>query len=85
MSDRVLILVIEWGAALWVALWLAELAYKEWFSPKVKRNAYWLDREPLECPACGEIALVGVGIVRPRKGHAFVEYECEECKHYETH
>jgi hypothetical protein len=79
-----MILVVEVGAVLWVGTWLAEAAYKEFISRKPKRRAFGLDSKPTECPACGEIELRPFGVVTPYKGHAFVEYECEECKHYET-
>ena len=41
-----------------------------------------------ECPKCGEIALVEIGTVEATAAfvgpYTFVEYECEECGHYET-
>ena len=44
--------------------------------------------EPTECPECGEITLVEVGTVEtvsPFTGpYTFIEYQCEECLHYET-
>ena len=77
--------MVELGAVLWVALWLGEVAYKEFISRRTAiREDCWLPREPMECQACKEISLVAIGIVRPKKGNAFVEYECEECGHYET-
>ena len=86
MNDGTLILIIEIGAVLWVATWVAEVAYNHFRSTRSERTAYWLEQEPMECPACKEISLSAIGVVRPRnpKHRSFVEYECEECHHYET-
>ncbi len=43
--------------------------------------------EPMECPTCGEIALVKIATVEYECGfvtRTFDEFECRECKHYET-
>ena len=44
--------------------------------------------EPMECPSCGEIALVETGTVEVTEAfvgpYTFIEYECRECHHYET-
>jgi len=42
---------------------------------------------PMECPTCGEIALVKINTVEYECGfvtRTFDEFECRECTHYET-
>lgn len=40
---------------------------------------YRANIDPMECPRCGEIELYCIGT-----GDGLVEYECENCHHYET-
>jgi hypothetical protein len=47
------------------------------------------EKEVLECPSCGEIALVEGSTVEVTAAfvgpYTFTEFECRECHHYETH
>ena len=79
MSDSVLFPIVGWLLALYAATCIVQVVL--WLSKKYppRRTVDYT-----ECPACGEIALRCYGLVTPRTGGSFNEYECTECNHYET-
>ena len=80
VDDSILIPVVAALLALWVAVYAAEVIWKV----SAKRRPFGLYREPMECPQCKEISFSAISVVTLDTGHAFVEYECEECKYYAT-
>ena len=83
MDDSILFSVILWGLAAYTIVCVVQFLL--WLSREQSTwHPFGCDSDPMECPDCKEISLRPYGVVTPRNGRRFVEYECDECGCYLT-
>lgn len=82
MNDTILLPIVSTGLALWALMVAAEAVVKLYWRYRNRRTGGY--KHDMECPMCKEISLRYYGEVKLTNGDTMTEYECTECKHYET-